>query len=207
MADRNKEKVHLWVDPEKKSEWQAYVDESLEVDSLTQLVRNAVSVYMNQGGLAGQRNGVPEQSNVTVQQDNSEIIEGINRIESQISGLDDRLLSLKSMAEQSPELRDVMMKVHDVLPIQEPGSETHQIEKNRLTGPDEYGSFAWDGKPSTIAEQIDIEEYWVDMALRKLTEESERVKSRSNEGGAYYWKDTGIADSRYEKFTEDRVDE
>ena len=207
MADRDKEKVHLWVDPEKKSEWQEYVDESLEVDSLTQLVRNAVSVYMNQGGLAGQRDGVPEQSNATVQQDNSEVIEGINRIESQISDLDDRLLSLKSMAEQSPELRDVMMKVHEVLPVQEPGSETHQIEKNRLTGPDEYGSFAWDGRTDTIAEQINIDEYWVEMALDRLTDESERVKASSDDGGMKYWKDTGIPDSRYEKFIEDREDE
>jgi hypothetical protein len=197
MSDRDKEKVHLWVDGDRKAEWTKYVESTTEVESLTQLVRNAVSTYINSGGLDGRRSdGQPSSQEVSV--DNSEVIEGINRLESQMGDLDDRLLSLSNMAERSPELSDVMMKVFEVLPPQEPHTDEWSQEKNFLTAPEDQDSIAWDGQPSTIADMIDVEEFWVDMALDKLGTDSERVKGRSDASGVtHHWKDMGYGDGRY----------
>lgn len=122
MPDSEKKRVNLRIDPETKSEWESHVDDSPEVNSLSQLIRLAMARH-----IATESGAKSVQDQPTTVAFDSETKEAINRIERKVEDVADGVGSVQSQLEAEYEFADPKQVVNSLLP---------EVPASRTQGPD-----------------------------------------------------------------------
>ena len=152
--------INFIASPAQKERWEEHAN-GAGYRSLSGFLRTAAEKETNRGSMDG---GVP--TDVTEQL--SEVIEGLNRVESRIRDFDTRLATLESEIREDPDIKKLANEVFSVLPTRNQAIEYAK----RDTPPDEKVS---DGTVEGIAAVLDAEEYRISDAIDKLQEDTHQI--------------------------------
>lgn len=195
MSD--KEQVNVKIDSERKDRWEDYKDQSMEVSSMSDLVR--LSVEKELSGLEGGSGDNSDNAQL------GEIASTLKDIQSDIGQLDKRLSRVETSTQENPELDKLANEVFPLLPDEEPGTraweeqltdfqdELEAIEAGHTEGDREnvvQSLAGWKGTPEAIAEALDVSELDSRKALERLVSDmSGRVRTTDHAGEERYWRD------------------
>jgi hypothetical protein len=108
----DRKQINLVVTPEQKQKWDAYVEENSEVNSLSALIRMAVTREIDDGYVL--RSDVSARNTGTPSRD---VVETLQSIEEQVASMDDRLHSIEASNDSTPdEIKDLALSLVDALP-------------------------------------------------------------------------------------------
>ncbi|WP_147441147.1 hypothetical protein [Halorubrum sp. Atlit-26R] len=193
-----RKQVNVKIAPEAKERWQEYADESLEVNSMSDLVR--LSVEKEIQGDTGESGS----------ESNSEHLESISRtlndIQNNIGQLENRLSRIETSTQEDPEINKLANDIFQYLPDKEPGTDAWQIERNDKNdeleaieeghidrGDSEEARkrlYGWEGTTESFADIFEVTELDARKALEKLVSDmSGRVRVTEHEGKERYWRD------------------
>lgn len=146
-----------------RERWEEYADE-VGFRNLSGLFRFAIEKEVKGNGDAGDDVGVPE--NLTEQL--SEVVEGLNRVESRMHDLDTRMASIESEVREDADIKQLASEVFGILPTKK---DIIEFEKSQY--PDDSPATA--GTLDGIATELDEEQYRVTEALDQLQQDTHQV--------------------------------
>lgn len=188
MAEQDeKAHVHIAVNKSVKEEWQAYLEEPYTEGSLTSLIERAVGQYIQ-----GEDSGNPSRQATETEQtppQTAEVVNGMARLENLMEDVSDRLSAVEREMGHSENMKADMERVYDVLPPEPFGST--EWRKEKVKPESEHGRhIAWEGTVDDISEEIGImiSTKNARRALKRLKEDTKRVKSETIDGETRYWR-------------------
>lgn len=168
MPDSEKVRVNLRIQSDTKADWESYADDSPEVNSLSQLIRLAMTQYIATESGSTQ---TPERTEVA--ELDSETKTAVNRIERKLDELGLSVNTIQSELEGDSEFGDPKQIVNAVLPT---------VPKSKTQGPEigEVGMTA-----SELAGKIGADTSDVASTLNELEDASPYVRrfTKSTSGG------------------------
>ena len=179
-----KESVNLWLDEEQKARWESYVEESADLQYMSQLVRKAVEQEVN-----GSESNESPIAEGTIEQltDAIEVIAGLDR---KLEALDDRLLSIEQAVRDNPEVRDLANRVFEILPTKAEISEyEHLVSTAGSRPPENVASSAQSGALCDIAGVLDEPDHRVREALHKLQKDTHQVHTFERDDETRFYKE------------------
>jgi hypothetical protein len=170
------------VSESKAAEWNEYVEETAEVDSVSHLIRLSVQKEMNNSHKRTESPSAKRQTDVS-----GEVLTNLRQIQTGLSDLEERMSALEAM-EQSEESYSLKKAVWELLP-----EEPEQVVDGEI--PPVYGDGA-EGLDSLdvttaheIAQKLGAEVSDVQNTLDELVESTGQVQaSDENHSGNHYWK-------------------
>ncbi|MFC5136220.1 MULTISPECIES: hypothetical protein [Haloferacaceae] len=183
-----RKQVNVKVASEAKERWQEYADESMEVNSMSDLIRLSVEKEIN-----GQREGSDSGSEHL-----EDISKTLKQIQTEIGKLDSRLERVEHTTQEDPEISRLANNVFSLLPDEKPGSKKWEAKRREIQAlehnegersPEEFKA-GWEGTPSALAEVFEVTELDMRKALEKLASDmSGRVRTTDHNGVERYWRD------------------
>jgi hypothetical protein len=179
MADLTTKTVK--VPSSKAEEWNTYVEENPEVDSISHLIR--LSVEREMQGRYDQPQTVPDDTDDAV---SGEVLTTLRQIQTGLSDLEDRMSAIESVG-QAEASYDLKKAVYQVLPsddeLQSPIATVSEIPEPE--NPDDLGVMT----ARDVAQAIGADVAEVEDTLDELAETTGQVqRSDTNHGGNHYWK-------------------
>lgn len=172
----DKDSVNLWVEPEQKDRWEAYLEEASDLQHMSQLVRRAVENEIS---------GRSDQGTAPagLQDDLNEITDAIETVAQKVEHIDKRLVTIEQAVQDDVDIRDLANRVFTVLPTAE------EIEAAGAST-DEAGESADPcGTLCAIADAVGEQEQHVRQALQKLQQETAQVQTTVLGGETRYYKE------------------
>jgi uncharacterized protein (UPF0335 family) len=176
--------VHVQVSEEKKKQWDDAAKSSEEYRSLSDLVRLSVSRE-----LSNDPNG-PQGQAIDLGQ-LSEIIEGINRLDSRMGKLESRMQSVETELSEDPEIGKLATEVFSLLPTEEPGTidwEGKLQEYKQSLGHEQFDSatyHGWKGSLEGLAEALEHPEYRIEEAIQKIQNDNPGLIQETDDNRYY----------------------
>lgn len=189
MSQEERKQVNVKVPKSMKDRWDSHVDESLEVNSMSDLVRLSVEKEI-QGDTGGRR------------ESDSDHLEGISKtlkdIQSNIGQLENRLSRIESSTQEDPQIDKLANDIFPLLPDEKPGTQEWEIGKGEMDSiavnhgehsPEELQA-GWEGTTESFADIFEVSELDARRALEKLVSDmSGRVRTTEYDGQERYWRD------------------
>lgn len=176
MADRAR--VSLEMSRETKDEWNDYIEDSHH-QTLSGLVRYAVAREIDGDDEDDEHPRSPD-----IEEYVGAIIERLDGIEANQDGLSERLASVESEVRHDHRITRVASSVFEVLPTE---GDVAQYEAGEA--PHIEPGLAPSGEPRHIADAAEAERMDVERALRKLLDETPRVRMTERDGQEVYYID------------------
>lgn len=190
MSQEERKQVNVKVPKSMKNRWDEYQDNSLEVNSMSDLVRLSVEKEINseQSG-SGSEGDTEHLENIS---------KTLKQIQTEIGKLDSRLERVENTTQQDPEIDRLANDVFSLLPDEKPGSEGWEARRREVQSiaksegersPEEIKA-GWEGTPRALAEVFEVTELDMRKALEKLASDmSGRVRTTDHNGKERYWRD------------------
>lgn len=169
-ADREDVQMNFLASQSQRERWEEHAKEE-GFRNLSGFFRFAIENQVKGRGDNGTGGTVSEDLSGQL----TEIVEGINRVESQMHDLDNRLATIETEVRDDPETKKLANEVFAVLPTRSDMVEYVKTTQKAGTAP---GSPATAGTVEGITEELGEEEYRVEQALRRLQQDTHQV-SRS----------------------------
>jgi hypothetical protein len=202
MKDKH---LGMRVAQERYDDWEAYVEDHPTYDSVSQLVRSAVTEEV-EGRVDRGDDAAPMPSNLEGRMD--ELTETMSQVAKAVEGIDARLSTVEERIEEQSRgmsrLREEIYSVSkgqskgettsivDTLPRGEPQSEAwHEAQEQVPDGVET--PIVWSGRVEDIAEEAGVEPYKVEMSLDDPENMAEYETSRVD-GETRYWVDEDMSD-------------
>lgn len=171
----DKASVNLWVEPEQKERWQAYLEDQGDLQHMSQLVRRAVE------------NEISGRSTPTIPDNHesqlTEVVDAVDAVSETVDQLVDRLDTIEQAVQDDFDMRDLANRVFTVLPtaeeIEAAGSRSHDVGESA----DGCGTL------SEIAATVDESEQHVRQALEQLRQDTAQVQTTVLDGKTRYYKE------------------
>lgn len=185
--DREYEKksVNLWVDPERKDRWQAYLDEDSEFQYLSQLIRQAVEREINQS----QDEGLDAELSQEITTYLEELHGTVGQLEQVLQDVESRLSALEREVRDDPRVRQLANEVFETLPTKPAIKDYETNIADGATPPENVARRAQAGTVAGIAESLDAEPQEVKAALDRLQEDTHQVHTMEWDGQTRYYKE------------------
>lgn len=190
----DREQIHLWVSSDHKSRWKNYVDDAVDVSSVSDLIRTATSTYVavNEGqgsmptAVSSESSGVPEHQL-------TEVLEATTRLETKIDDVQQRLSVVEEETSRSD--TDLADTVFAALPSVKPhpDNEDYQLAQVEQSG---ASVTAWSGTVEELTQHIHGEQppayarERIQDALDRLQSDTSMVRSIEVDDETRYWKET-----------------
>lgn len=168
-GDDDNVQMNFLASQSQRERWEEYAEE-MGFRNLSGLFRFAIEKEVKGEGDGGSGGGAPE--NVTEQL--SEVVEGINRVESRLHDLDNRLATVENEVRDDPGVKKLANEVFGVLPTEE---EVIDFAKAVEQGGSQPDSPATAGTIEGIATELDEDEYRVAEALDQLQHDTHQVNT------------------------------
>lgn len=189
MSQTERKQVNVKVPESMKERWESHVDESLEANSMSDLVRLSVEKEIQ---------GDTDESD----QNDSKHLEEINRtlkdIQSNIGQLENRLSRVESSTQDDPEIAKLANDIFPLLPDEKPGTQDWEVGKAEMDSvavshgehsPEELQK-GYEGTTEAFADIFEVTELDARRALEKLVSDmSGRVRTTEYDGEERYWRD------------------
>lgn len=185
-SDYDKENVNLWVDPERKDRWQAFLEEDSEFQYLSQLIRQAVEREIQQS----QNGDDSVELSESVVNNFDDLRGSINQLEQVMQEVEKRLTGLEREVRDDPEVRDLANNIFELLPTKDEINEYQSIV--RRTGsrpPDNTEPRIKSGLVPDIAAEVETTEHRARQALDRLQQDTHQVHSMQRDGETRYYKE------------------
>lgn len=157
------EQMNFLASAEQKERWQEYAEE-MGFRNLSGLFRFAIEKEVNGDGNGAVGGSIPDD----LTEQFSELMEGMNRIESRVQDLDQRLSGIESEVREDPEIKQLASEVFAVLPTKDEIID-YYVNDLYKEGP------ATGGTIEGIASELDEVEYRVKDALDRLQKDTHQV--------------------------------
>lgn len=180
----DKDSVNLWVDPEQKARWEAYLEEETGVQYLSQLIRMAVENEISETG--------PTDVTIPACLENQlqEVTDTVQQFERNVQRIDERLVAIEQAVRDDPEIRDLANRIFDLLPTHEELTEYEQLVAQAGSRPPEtVESAVHSGRVTDIAGHLEETEHRVRQALDKLQQDMHRVHTTQIDDEQRYYKE------------------
>ena len=181
-----KAQINVKVEPETKAEWRGYAADSPSVNSLSDLIRLAVTKEIT---------GVNSKQD-TDREHLEEINSNLTEIQQQIGELDNRVSRVETATQDNPEIDELANEIFPLLPDIEPGTNEWKDRKQKLEQQAKEGVSesqteykAWDGTAKGLSEALDTDEWQIRKALDKLISDMKRVRVTEYADKERYWRD------------------
>lgn len=180
-TETDRERFNMVLSPQQKAQWEDYLDENPNVDSLSHLVRLAVSKE-----IAGSQGDGPNGGNDDLAAHMAELVDQNQEVVERLKSLEARLGTVEQSLQEDPDIQKLANEVFAVLPTAEQIKDWEAPQKplpNKL--PEEHGGpLAYSGEPSDIASLLDVSDLKVRNALDKVQADTARVRERGD--GRYF---------------------
>lgn len=186
MSDNEYEKdsVNLWVDPDRKDRWEAYLDDESDLQHMSQLVRRSVEQTIN--GSRTTEATIPE----SFEHQLSDVVESVQKFEDQVERLDDRLVSIEQAVRDNPRVRELANRIFEVVPTHAELKDYEQVVSEAGTRPPEtVESAVQGGRVTDIAAHLDEPEQHVREALQQLQQDTHRIHTTEIDGERRFYKE------------------
>ena len=181
-----KAQINVKVDPARKKRWNQYQDESLEVNSMSDLIRLSVEKEIADNDSPGEN----ETDHL------KDISTTLNDIQDSIRGLESRMSRIEVSTQNDPEIDKLANEIFPILPDMEPGSRDWKGQREQYKsqlGDEPFDSslyHGWIGTVESVAKALDVNGLDTRKALEKLVSDmSGRVRTTEHDGKERYWRD------------------
>lgn len=175
--------VSAQIATEKREEWESYVDENPNVNSISHLIRLSVAKEIH--GQKQQKAG----SSPAVEQGFTDVLESVGDLSIKLDQLSERMNDVeREVRQDSDEVTDVAGQVFDVLPTEDVLiTDTHES----VIPTEERGGVGMikSGRVDHISTRLGISEILVGEALEKLQTDTALVHSKSIGGHRRFYKE------------------
>lgn len=172
-------RIGLVVDSETKSDWQEYIEENHDVNSLSQLIRTAVYSHIGESQNMDVYTGGFEPKHGKQLQ---EIVNSMGRVENKVENIEDRLGDVERHVVRTSELTEMENEIYAKLPTTNPSAEGW----TDLPQEDRESSCA---TPEEVADQFDVSLREAKDILQHLYETVGHVRTTQIDGEPAYWKE------------------
>ena len=179
------DQINFRIDPERKDEWQQYVEDSTEFRYVSNLIRYAVQQQID--GSAQSSNGDSVPSNIEDQlEDMQEVLE---EVATRNARMEDDIGNIKTEVTKDPELTDLANEVYEVLPDSK--SSVKEYAEQAVGYDFKPGQVPQGPKPATISELstvLEERELRIREAIQRLQKDTYLVASLVENETEYYYK-------------------
>lgn len=170
--DYDRASVNLWVDHDRKATWEDYVEESPDLQHVSQLIRRSVEQEIN--GTSDSDVGMPPELDARL----DEVVETVRQFERLVNRIDERLVTIEEAVRDNPDLRDLSNELFEVLPTRDEINDYRTLVNQAGSRPPEnVVSAVRSGRIGDIARGVGQPESRVRQALEKLQTDTHRVRS------------------------------
>lgn len=177
----DRERFNMVLAPDQKEQWEDYRDENPNVDSLSHLVRLAVSKE-----IASSTRTDARESSDDLEAHLAELVDQNQEVVERLKSLEARLGTVEQSLQEDPDIQKLANEVFAVLPTAD-DIEDWDAPQNPLPDklPEEQGGpIVYSGDPSDIADLLDVSDLKVRKALDKVQSDTARVRERGD--GRYF---------------------
>lgn len=176
-TETDRERFNMVLSPQQKAQWEDYLDENPNVDSLSHLVRLAVSKE-----IAGSPGDGPDGGSDDLAVHMAELVDQNQEVVERLKSLEARLGTVEQSLQEDPDIQKLANEVFGVLPTTEDIQEWEPPQKplpDKL--PEAQGDpIAYSGDLSDIADLLDVSDLKVRKALEKVQADTARVRERGD---------------------------
>lgn len=182
--DYDKDNVNLWVDSSRKARWESYIEDSSDIQYMSQLVRRSVENEITDD----------DPGEVTIpdrlEKQLDEAIERLQDFQRQVERFDDRLISIEQAVRENPDVRDLANRIFEALPTEDERQEYEQLVRQAGSKPpDTVEPAIHSGRITDIAGHLEEPEQRVRQALQKLQQDTYRVHVTEHDDELRYYKE------------------
>jgi hypothetical protein len=177
--------LNMRIDENRKEEWEKFIEDSPEYETVSALVRASVAREMSSGGNSGENSGT---GMGRLNDRLTDIESDIEDLERSMSAIEGKLGRVLDVIEQDQAVADIAPEVFAQMPEFDSKQDAFDTYRNppsaASTGEvvENYGTVEW------LVEGTGFSTQQVEQALDKLQRETARVRTVSVEGETRYWK-------------------
>lgn len=199
--------IHAYVDSDQKQRWVDHIEQSYEVDTMSEFLRVAVEKYIQQQNESRTPSDTDSQPSQAIEDHTSQVLDAVGGLSGQLEDVQQRLSVVENEMTNPPEITDLSSKVLTVLPPLKPYTESWFAQKD-MGGE----AIAWEGTVEQIgvklgmtreyhahpdeegniqesASPVHTDEDSIKNALNQLQSDTSLVEHEMVEGELRYWRD------------------
>ncbi|WP_147464964.1 hypothetical protein [Halococcus sp. IIIV-5B] len=206
MSDSERGQIHAYVDCAQKRRWEDYIEESYEVNSMSEFLRAAAESYIQEERSTSSPSQ-PAQGQA-IEEQTSQVLDAVGGLSGQLQDVQQRLSVVEEEVTNPPERTELSTQVLHVLPTEKPYTEEWDLMQHT----NDDSTIAWEGTVDAVAEKLGMTREYrtypdedgriressspvhsqkdrVESALNQLQKDTSLINSDSIEGELRYWRE------------------